>query len=196
MTRNGLFKPDVAVKFDLYYLVASTGGMDPARSSIGGGIAATATLTVFLLLADLLLSGTSLFVFATFTSLCAVGGEPYCTVGSPAAAALTYFWFSLLFVFAWPLLFGGFTWGLPGDSGLTHGGVFALILWAGYALTVLLDIGLGRETFAETVPFVVITLIAYLVYGVVLGSVYDRLAGHRTFLSEEVTDTDASRSKS
>ena len=167
--------------------------MDPVKSSIGGGVVATAVLTVSLLLADIVLSETSLFVFATFTSLCAVGGEPYCTVGSPAAAALTYFWFSLLFVFAWPLLFGGFTWGLPGESGLTHGVVFGLVLWAGYALTVFLEIGLGRETFAGTVPVVVLTLGAYLVYGSVLGTAYDRLAGHRTFLSEDVPDPSGSQ---
>lgn len=168
--------------------------MEPVRSSLGGGIAAAAALTTFLLLADFLLRSTSLFVFATFRSLCAVGGEPYCTIGSPVAAALTYLWFIVLFVGAWPLLFGGFTWGLPGESGATHGVVFGLILWAGYALAVLTEIGLGRETFASTAPIVIVTLGAYLVYGVVLGTVYDRLADHRTFLSPERLETDASRS--
>jgi len=163
--------------------------MDPVRSSLGGGIAAAAALTAFLLVADSLLSGTSLFVFATFSSLCAVGGEPYCALGSPAATALTYAWFGLLFVIAWPLLFGGFTWGLVGDSGLTHGVVFGLLLWIGYAIATLTEIGLGRETFAATVPLVAVTLAAYLLYGAVLGGVYDRLADHRTFLSEEPAGT-------
>lgn len=72
--------------------------------------------------------------------------------------------------------------------------VFGLILWAGYALAVLTEIGLGRETFASTAPIVIVTLGAYLVYGVVLGTVYDRLADHRTFLSPERPETDASRS--
>jgi len=157
--------------------------MEPVRSSLGGGIVATAALAGYLLVADLALRGTSLFVFATFTSLCAVGGDPYCGVGTPMAAALTAVWFGLLFAVAWPLLFGGFTWGLPGDSGVAHGAIFGLVLWVGYALAVLTEIGLGRESFAASSPIVAVTLGGYLVYGVVLGTVYDRLAGHRTFLS-------------
>ena len=49
--------------------------MDPVWSSLQGGIVATATLLVILLIADVLLAGTNLFVFATFTTLCAVGGH-------------------------------------------------------------------------------------------------------------------------
>jgi hypothetical protein len=159
--------------------------MDPVRSSIGGGVAATTALTVCLLVTDLLLGGTNLFVFATFTSLCAVGGPPYCEVGSPTAAALTFVWYVALFAVAWPLLFGGFTWGLPGESGPTHGAVFGLVLWAGYVVVVLFGIGFGGETLAENLPLLLVTLVAYLVYGVVLGGVYDHLAGHRTFLGPD-----------
>jgi len=158
--------------------------MDPVRSSIAGGIVATIVLLVFLLVADFLLGGLNLFVFATFTSLCAVGGPPYCALESATATLLTYLWFGLLFAVAWPLLFAGFTWGLPGESGLAHGAVFGLVLWAGYVVLVLYGIGLGGQTFGENLPMLVVTLIAYLVYGLVLGGVYDTLAEHRTFLSE------------
>ncbi|WP_248905435.1 DUF6789 family protein [Halocatena marina] len=157
--------------------------MNPARSSIGGGIVATVVLAVFLLITDFLLSGTKIFVFATFTSLCAIGGPPYCEAGSLTAAGLTFFWFIILFALGWPLLFGGFTWGLPGESGLTHGAVFGFILWIGYVVTVLYGIWAGGETFAEDLPLLIITLFAYLVYGLVLGGVYDHFAGHRTFLT-------------
>lgn len=155
--------------------------MDPVRSAIGGGIAATAVLTLFLLVADALLADTSLFVFATFTSLCAVGGAPYCAPESATADLLTYGWFALIFAVGWPLLFAGFTWGLPGESGIAHGAVFGLVLWTGYLAIGLLGVGFGGVT--ATLPFLVVTLLAYLVYGVALGGGYDYLAAHRTFLT-------------
>ena len=158
--------------------------MEPVRSSLGGGIAATITLLIFLLIADFFLAGVDIFVFATFTSLCAVGGPPYCELGSSTATLLTFVWFSLLYAVAWPLLFAGFTWGLPGETGLAHGAVFGLILWTGYVVVVLYGIGLGGQTVGENLPMLVVTLLAYLVYGLVLGGGYDYLAEHRTFLSE------------
>jgi hypothetical protein len=159
--------------------------MDPVRSSLGGGVAATAALTAVLLAADALLGGADLFAFATFTGLCAVGGHPYCDPVSATATALTLFWFAALFAVAWPLLFGGVTWGLPGESGAAHGAVFGLILWAGYVVGVVFLVGRGERTFAGSLPIGAVTLVAYLVYGLVLGSVYDHLAAHRTFLSPE-----------
>jgi len=161
--------------------------MNSVRSGLGGGVAATLVLLVFLLVADFLLAGSNLFVFATFTSLCAVGGPPYCELGSLTATLLTFIWFGLLFAVAWPLLFAGFTWGLPGESGLAHGAVFGLILWSGYLVGDLLDIFLGRETIVGDLPLLVVTLLAYLVYGLVLGGGYDYLVGHRTFPSETQT---------
>lgn len=158
--------------------------MGPVRSSLGGGIIAAFTLLVFLLVADFLLAGTRVFV--TFTSLCAIRGPPYCELGSPTAAVLTYLWFGLLFAVAWPLLFAAITWGLPGESGLSHGVVFGLVLWSGYVVVVLLEVGRG-EPLAENLPVLVVTLLAYVVYGSVLGGGYDYLAGHRTFLGEEQT---------
>lgn len=157
--------------------------MGPIRSSLGGGIAATFILLVLLLIIDVLLPGTH--AIATFTGLCAIIGPPYCELGSPTATFMTYFWFGLLFAVAWPLVFGAVTWGLPGKSGLSHGVVFGLILWLGYAAGVLFEIGVGDQTFAESLPVLVVTLFVYLIYGIVLGGGYDYLAGHRTFLSED-----------
>ena len=159
--------------------------MEIVKSSIFAGMAATVVLTVFLFVADLLLGGVRLFVFATFTSLCAIGGPPYCELGSPMATAITYFWFVALFAIAWPLLFGGFTWGIPGESGLAHGAIFGLVLWTGYAATVVYRFVTGEEVVAETLLVAGIILLGYLVYGLVLGGVYDRLAEHRTFMSVE-----------
>jgi hypothetical protein len=161
--------------------------MDPVRSCLGGGLAATAVATVVLVVVDFLLGGAELFAFTTLSGVCVIAGEPYCGSGTLTAALLRYFWFALLFVVAWPLLFAGFTWGLPGESGVAHGAVYGLVLWAGYAVVVAYGIGLGGESVAENVPLLAVTLVTYLVYGVVLGGGYDYLAGHRTFLSRDGT---------
>jgi len=159
--------------------------MDPIRSSLGGGAVASIVLLVVLRIADAVLSGMNLFVFATFMSLCEFGGQPYCELGSPMAAFLTYFWFGVLFVVAWPLIFGAITWGLPGESGILHGLVFGVVLWSGYVVVLLFDVRLMGETVAENLPMLLVTLGAYVVYGLVLGGVYDYLAEHRTFLTQE-----------
>ncbi|MFC6835581.1 DUF6789 family protein [Halomarina ordinaria] len=158
--------------------------MDPIRSTIGGGIAATAVLLTLLLTLDAVLPGAEPLVFATFTGLCSIGGPPYCALASGTAFALTLLVFVALFAFAWPLLFAGFTWGLPGESGATHGLVFSFVLWLGYAAGVWIAVWRGWETLAQDVPLLAVTLFAYLVYGFVLGSGYDYLAGHRTFLDQ------------
>ena len=157
--------------------------MDPVRSSLAGGVVASLVFGGYLLLADLVIGGPSLYVFTTFTGLCDVGGPPYCTLGSPTALGLTLLVFAVLFVVAWPLFFAGFTWGLPGESGLAHGAVFGAILWTGYAVVLLIGFGAGDVTFLEEVEIVALSLAGYVLYGLVLGGGYDALAHHRTLLS-------------
>ncbi len=159
-------------------VAADRSSMEPVRSSLGGGAVATVVLTALLVGADLVVGGPSPFLFATFVGPCAVGGPPYCGAATPLAAGLTAIWYGLVFGVAWPLLFGGFTWGLPGESGATHGAIFGLFLWAGYAVGAVLLPGVGTTDRAVLAA----VLAAYLVYGLVLGTVYDRLADHRTFL--------------
>jgi fatty-acid desaturase len=62
--------------------------------------------------------------------------------------------------------------------------VFGLILWITYVVIELYRIGFVGQTAAENLPMLAVALVAYLVYGLVLGVGYDRLAEHRTFLSE------------
>ncbi|MEF8913096.1 DUF6789 family protein [Natronomonas sp.] len=159
--------------------------MDPVRSSIGGGLVATIAVVVFLVGADFLLQGSQIFVFATFTGPCAVGGPPYCELGSTAAILLTGIVFLALYVVAWPLFFAGFTWGLPGESGTVHGLVFGLILWSGFVVVASVTVLRGWQSFSAEFPLVVAMLLAYLVYGGILGRVYDSLAEHRTLMSQE-----------
>ena len=153
--------------------------MDPVRSSLSGGAVATTVLAVFLLGVDLV-AGADVFAFAAFTTPCALVGPPYCSATGTTAGVVTAVWFLALFALAWPLLFAGFTWGLPGESGAAHGAVFGLILAAGY-------LARGLSTYGPETVVVVLIVLAYGVYGVVLGSVYDRLAAHRTLLETTAT---------
>jgi len=161
--------------------------MDPIRSSLLGGIGGALALLVSLLVAGLLVGETGLFVFSTVTSLCSIAGPPYCGLGTPAAAGLTLFMFLLLFAVAWPLVYAGFTWGLPGESGVVHRVVFGVVLWVGYLAVAWVAVWRGWETVGEEVPLLVVTLLAYVIYGAVLGGGYDYFAEHRTFLSGSPT---------
>jgi len=153
--------------------------MDPVKSSLAGGIAATGVLAAFLVGVDLV-AGADVFALAAFTTPCALVGPPYCSATSATATVLTAVWFLALFAVAWPLLFAGFTWGLPGESGAAHGAVFGLILAAGYLVR-------GLSTFGPGTTVVALVVVAYLAYGLVLGTVYDRLAAHRTLLEPATT---------
>ena len=158
--------------------------MDPVRSSLGGGVAGTVVLTILLLVGDVLLGGYDFFLFATVANLCAIG-PPLCLAGGTTATLLTYLVYVVLFAIAWPLFFAGFTWGLPGESGIVHGLVFGLVVWSGYAVVLWIGVWLGWETLAAGGPIAAVLLLAYAVYGVVLGGVYDYLAEHRTLLVTE-----------
>lgn len=74
----------------------------------------------------------------------------------------------------WPLLFVAFGWRLPGTTEATSGVVLAVILWVAFAVG--FSQGLGRE---DLVAFVVVGLVAHLVYGGLLGTIYRRLGEHR-----------------
>jgi len=149
--------------------------MDPVRSSLTGGVVATLVLAAVLVGIDLLFAGGDALAFAAFTAPCALAGPPYCAATSATATVLTAVWFLALFALAWPLLFAGVTWGLPGESGAAHGAVFGLVLAAGYMAR-------GISTFGPGWVVVALVVLAYLVYGVILGTAYDRLAAHRTLL--------------
>jgi len=161
--------------------------MDPIRSGLTSGVGATVVLAAFLAVADSFLRAGELFVFSTVTPLCTIPSEGYCTLGTPMADAITWLSFALLFVLAWPLFFVAITWALPGESGVAHGIVYGIALWAGYVVIVFLEIQWGGAAVRETLPMVAVVLLAYVVYGVVLGGGYDYLAEHRTLFGEEGT---------
>lgn len=159
--------------------------MDPVRSSIVGGVAAASLTGVVLLVFDVLFGGADPIAFATFSSACLVGGQPFCESGTLAATSVNLTVYMALFAIAWPLLFAGFTWGLPGETGVGHGAVFGVVLWSGYAVVALGAAARGWAPLSTALPFLAGIALAYLLYGIVLGGVYDVLAAHRTLLSGE-----------
>ncbi|WP_336036300.1 DUF6789 family protein [Halobacterium yunchengense] len=156
--------------------------MDPLRSTFVAGVAATGAFVVALVVTGVVVGGTRLFVFSTIAGLCAIGGPPYCALNSPAAVALTALAFLALFVVAWPLVFAAWTWALPGESGVAHGVTFTLVLWAGYAVTVVYGVSFGSGSLAGNAGLLAAALVSYLVYGAVLGGTYDYVAAHRTLM--------------
>lgn len=110
--------------------------MDPSRSSLAAGILATGALALSLLAIDVLVAAENPFVFATFAGLCAVGGEPYCSPDTLAAAPLRSsgsYCCSRLPGRCCSAVSPG---GLPGRSGAVHGLVYGLVLWTGYLAVV------------------------------------------------------------
>lgn len=55
----------------------------------------------------------------------------------------------------------------------------------GYVVGIVFLINRGQGTVVDSLPILAVTFLAYLVYGLVLGGVYDHLAAHRTFLSPD-----------
>lgn len=161
-------------------MAAVVGAMDPLRSAFVAGVVATAALVAALLAAGPLVGGTRLFVFSTVASLCVLGGPPYCALNSPMAVVLTAGAFLALFAVAWPLVFAAWTWGLPGESGIAHGVVFGVVVWSGYAATVVYGVSFGSGSVTGSAGLLAATLTAYLLYGLVLGGTYDYVADHRT----------------
>jgi len=163
-------------------LAVVTSPMDPVRSSLLAGVAATATFVVLLVVTGAFVGESGLFVLEMLSSLCEIGGPQYCEPGSATQGALTVVAFLLLFALAWPLFFAGFTWGLLGSTGVSHGAAFGVVLWSGYVITVLYGVGLAGVSLSASLPALAAALVAYLGYGGVLGAGYDYLAEHRTLL--------------
>jgi len=159
--------------------------MDPIRSSLLGGVVAATLVGTVLLVFDAVAGGTSPFALTTFSSACLLGGEPFCAATTATATLINVVVYLALFAIAWPLLFAGFTWGLPGDSGVVHGAVFGAVLWSGYAAVAIGTAARGWTPLSGQLPLLSGMAVAYLLYGVVLGGIYDNLAAHRTLLSGE-----------
>ncbi|WP_049927111.1 DUF6789 family protein [Halopiger goleimassiliensis] len=132
------------------------------RSAVAGGIAATAVLSLLLLLLEVQTrSAMELFyVIARF-------------IGTPDDPAAGFALFAVAGTVAWPLLFVALEPYLPGGPDPAARGVaFASLLWVPFVITGRGDIGGPLLAL-----FVAYTLFAHWAYGFTLGAVYGRLLG-------------------
>jgi hypothetical protein len=70
----------------------------------------------------------------------------------------------------WPLLFASIGRYLPGDSYATAGLTFGFVLWTGFVLA--FNVGYSGTSL---VLYVLVSLVAHLLYGFAMGSVFDYL---------------------
>ena len=130
------------------------------RAAIVAGVPATAILILVLLASDAV-TGTEINPFELLAGF--VGFEQQ---------FMGFVLFVVVGALAWPLVFLSFEQFLPGVSDAARGMVFSVVLWVGF----LGSFGTTYE--GSIVLFSVVTLLAHLAYGLVLGATYDRLAAH------------------
>ena len=135
-------------------------------SGIAGGVAGTTVMTLALFIADAF-TGFSIRPFQEIAIL----------VGTPDDVFLGFLVFVAAGAVAWPLLFVALCEFLPGRSDATRGAVFASVIWISFALA--FSSGLGGMAL---VAYLALTWLAHIVYGLTLGTVYDRLADRDTHL--------------
>jgi hypothetical protein len=70
----------------------------------------------------------------------------------------------------WPLLFASVGRYLPGDTYATAGITYGFVLWTGFVLAFF-----ANYSGLSLALYVVISLVAHLVYGFAMGSVFDYL---------------------
>lgn len=135
-------------------------------SGIAGGVAGTTAMTLALFIADAFTG----FAIRPFQEIAVL-------VGTPENVFLGFLVFVAAGSVAWPLLFVALCEFLPGGTDATKGVVFATVLWLSFALA--FSSGLGG---LALVVYLVLTWAAHAIYGLTLGTVYDRLADRDTHL--------------
>lgn len=134
--------------------------MNRGRSALAGGIAATAVMSLLLVLLEAE-TRSALEVFYVIARF----------VGTPTDPATGFALFVAAGVLAWPLLFVALEPYLPrGPDPAARGVVFATILWVPFVILGRGDIGGPLVVF-----YAVYTLVAHWAYGFTLGAVYARL---------------------
>lgn len=134
--------------------------MNRFPSAISGGIAATAVMSLILLLLEAETRSVMelFYVIARF-------------IGTPTDPAIGFALYALAGIVAWPLLFLALEPYLPrGPDPAARGVVFASILWIPFVIT-----GRGDIDGPLLVFFAAYTLFAHWLYGFTLGAVYGRL---------------------
>jgi len=125
-----------------------------------GGLVGTAMMTVVFLIAQSL-GAFNLTDFAILTELLGLGGYV-------PAVLFGFFMFLGGGMFPWPLLFASLKAYLPGESSPISGAFFGAAMWTGFVLAFYTG-----QSGLELALYVVLTLVAHVVYGMGLGAVFD-----------------------
>ena len=137
--------------------------MNRVASVVAGGVAATAVMTLMLLLLEVE-TRSALGIFYVIARF----------VGTPDSPAAGFAVFVAAGVVAWPLLFLALEPYLPrGPDPGARGVVFGAVLWLPFVV-----LGRGDISGPLLVLYVGFTLLAHVAYGFTLGAVYGRLYGH------------------
>ncbi len=129
-------------------------------SALVSGVVGTAVIVVLLYLGDAL-TGFTLDPFGPLSRF----------VGESSGPLVGFLLFAAIGVFAWPFLFLTLVEYLPGDADVVRGLLFGVVLWIGFVVAFAPALGV-----ASLLLYLVVTLVAHLAYGLVLGGVYQRFA--------------------
>lgn len=138
--------------------------------AVGGG-AGTAAMTV-VLLAGATVGGFDFVAFAELASLTGLAG-----LFPLGDQTIGYLVFLIGGMVPWPLLLASIGEFLPGGRFAARGTVLGAILWTGFVMAFHTG-----QTGTALALYVVITLVAHLVYGFTLGSVFDYFSNRPTTL--------------
>jgi hypothetical protein len=130
-----------------------------------GGFVGTAMMTVVFLVGASL-GGFEMSSFGTTAELIGLDA----ILGPEALLAAGYVIFLGGGMTTWPLLFASIGRYLPGDDFATAGLAYGFVLWTGFVLA--FNVGYSGTSLAL---YVVVSLVAHLMYGFAMGSVFDYL---------------------
>ena len=127
-----------------------------------GGLVGTVTMTM-VLLAGASLGAVNLDQFGSLGRL--LGLDALLPIGAVAAG---YVVFLFIGMFVWPLLLASIGNYLPGDRFALKGVPFGVALWTGFAIEFY-----SGESGTLLVWYLAVTLVAHVVYGFTVGTVFD-----------------------
>ncbi|WP_336001606.1 DUF6789 family protein [Halorientalis halophila] len=134
-----------------------------------GGLVGTAAMSVGLFVAAAL----GVFDTAAFGTLSDLTGLGVVFPGQ--AVTVGYLIFVAGGMVIWPLLFVSTAGYLPGETFATKGLSFGFVLWTGFVLAFVGDVGVGRGAITIAL-YAVTTLLSHFAYGFTLGAVFDYLS--------------------
>lgn len=137
---------------------------------LAAGTISAFVLFVILRAVDYLMVDRSVFLVVATGPLCFLGSVRCDPDGIPSLLI-----FFILFAIVWPIVFGLGHQSIPGDDITRRSMTFGVVLWGLSVVVVVISLSLGIAI--SNLPFVVVTLMMYLIYGFSLGRSLEMLGG-------------------